>query len=76
MNNEIQSYVFFELIKFFIIVFVTLRISNTMNFVVSVISIFFFFIAFELLLVLVCLLFATIAIYSVIASYLFDKYLD
>jgi len=41
MNNEIQSYVFFELIKFFIIVFVTLRISNTMNFVVSVISIFF-----------------------------------
>ena len=39
MNNEIQSYVFLELTKFIIIVFVILRISDALNFVISIISI-------------------------------------
>jgi len=38
MNNEIQSYIFLELIKFIVIVSVILRISNTLNFIISVIS--------------------------------------
>ena len=37
MNDEIQSYIFLELIKFVIIVFVILRIFDTLNFVISVI---------------------------------------
>ena len=37
MNDEIQSYVFLELIKFVIIVFVILRISNALNTVIFVI---------------------------------------
>ena len=38
MNNEIQSYVFLELIKFNIIISVILRISDALNSVISVIS--------------------------------------
>lgn len=52
------------------------HVIDSSDFPWIILPFFFFFIAFELLLVLVCLLFATIAIYSVIASYLFDKYLD
>jgi len=37
MNDEIQSYVFLELIEFIIIVFVILRISDTLNYVIFVI---------------------------------------
>jgi len=37
MNDEIQSYIFLELIKLVIIVFVTLRISDAVNSVISVI---------------------------------------
>lgn len=39
MNDEIQSYIFLELIKFVIIVFVTLRISDALNSIVSIISV-------------------------------------
>ena len=44
MNDEIQSYVFLELIKFVIIVFVILRISNALNtviFVIMLLQVFF-----------------------------------
>jgi len=37
MNNEIQSYIFLELIKFVIIIFIILRISNALNSIISVI---------------------------------------
>jgi len=41
MNDEIQSYIFLELIKFVIIVSIILRISDTLNFVIFVIPLFF-----------------------------------
>ena len=34
MNDEIQSYIFLELIKFVIIVSVILRISDALNFII------------------------------------------
>jgi len=43
MNDEIESYVFLELIKFIIIVSVILDISNALNFVISVISLLSYF---------------------------------
>ena len=42
MSGEIQSYIFFELIKFIIIVSITLRIFDALNSMVSVISVNFF----------------------------------
>ena len=39
MNDEIQSYAFLELIKFVIIVFIILRISNALKFIIFIISV-------------------------------------
>jgi len=42
MNDEIQSYVFLELIKFVIIVSIILRISNALNSVIFAIPLLYF----------------------------------